>query len=107
MPGIGSFILVMLLALMAPVLALVGTVLAWIPRTRRRGAQSLLSGFIVASSLTVGWAILSMLFHVPFPYNGPVTAICFGAFFTVGFVFYVTWRIVRGASRQAHRHASA
>jgi len=97
MPGLGSFILVMLLAAIAPFLALASVVLASIPRTRRLGVQLFLFPFFVALLLMLGWTALSILFHVPYPYSLQVSLICFGALFTIGYFSLAGWRIIRRA----------
>jgi hypothetical protein len=97
MPGLGSFILVMLLAAIAPLLAFVSVVLACIPRTRRLGVQLLLFSFFVALSLMLGWTALSIFFHVPYPYSWQVSFICFGALFAISYFSLAGWRFVRCA----------
>jgi len=97
MPGLGSFILVMLLAAIAPLLAFVSVVLACISRTRKLGVQLLLFPFFVAFSLMLGWTILSIFLHVPYPYSWQVSFICFGAIFAIGYFSLAGWRIIRCA----------
>ena len=97
MPGLGSFILVMLLAAIAPFLAFASVVLVCIPRTRRLGVQLLRFAFLVALFLMLGWTALSILFHVRYPYSLQVSLICFGALFAISYFSIAGWRIVRCA----------
>ena len=83
--------LVVVLAALAPVLALTGTALYFFTRLRTLGAHALALGLVCGVKLMLGWLFLAYLVAGEESITWSTGAVCFGAGFTVGFSITLGW----------------
>ena len=101
MPGLGAFVLVMLLALLAPPLALGTAIAACVPRFSKPALGLLLRSAAAALALALAWFADILFLHWKGPATHPVAVFCFGAIFTSCWLCLAGRQLVRAARRKA------
>jgi|APMI01.1.fsa_nt_gi uncharacterized membrane protein len=91
-----TFLLILLivaLALVAPLLAIVCIVLSCIAQLRRIGLLGLAIGTVFGAIVLTGWLLLSYFFPAPMYNQWQSVAIFFGAGFTIGVGLAFVWHL--------------
>ena len=95
-----TFLLILLavvLAILAPVLALAGMILHFFTRHRMLGAHALALGSVCGLKLMLGWLLLASIVAGPESIPWSTAAVCFGAGFTTGFCLMLVWHFAHRA----------